>query len=166
MFMENPALAPLLLEVLLPILLPGKFLMHLPVRVETAQLLPLLVITMKRGSYYPLILDLFLFPVIYTDLYRNFLFFSKKIWVKSFLWISPRFCWYPIWHYSNGALIIYPITTFFCSIKSSKKSYYTILILSFIHSSTLSLLIFTASAILSTWNPISARESAVFSGFL
>ena len=88
--MENPALAPLLLEVLLPILLPGKFLMHLPVRVETAQLLPLLVITMKRGSYYPLILDLFLFPVIYTDLYRNFLFFSKKIWVKSFLWIFTQ----------------------------------------------------------------------------
>ena len=103
--------------------------------------------------------------MIYTDLYRNFLFFSKKIWVKSFLWISPKFCWYPIWHYSNGALIIYPITTFFCSIKSSKKSYYTILILSFIHSSTLSLLIFTASAILSTGSPISARESAVSLAF-
>ena len=45
------------------------------------------------------------------------------------------------------------------------KSYFTTLILSFIHSSTLSLLIFTASAILSTGNPISARESAVSATF-
>lgn len=91
MFMENPALAPLLLEVLPPVLPSGKFLMHLPVRVETVQLLPLLIITMKRGSYYPLILDLFLFPVMYTDLYRDFLFFSKKFWVKSFYGFHPDF---------------------------------------------------------------------------
>ena len=54
---------------------------------------------------------------------------------------------------------------FFLFDKIKQKSYYTILILSFIHSSTLSLLIFTASAILSTGNPISARESAVSLAF-